>query len=119
MAEEKNDMTPADPGKKIPLPLENQLRRLMPETEMDLINKQLPDDFLTDAAEGLSQLKDSPQLDAVLKQLNHQMHQHLAHKKKHKSRKKLGDLRWTYWAVLLVLLLAICAFLVIRTLLHH
>jgi len=112
-------MTPADPGKSLPPPLESQLRALMPEKEMDLFRKQLPEDFLADASEGLSQVHDSPQLDAVLKQLNHQMHQQLAHKKNPMGRRSAGDLRWTYWAVITILLLVICAFLVIRILLHH
>ena len=119
MAEEINDMKPTDPGKKLPPILENTLRPLLPEKDLDLFGKQLPDDFLSDASEGLNQVKDLPQLDAVLKQLNQQLHQQLAHKKKHVNRRSMGDLRWMYWAVIIILLLVICAFLVIRILIHQ
>ena len=119
MAEENNDMKPADPQKNLPSSLERQLRTLLPEREMDLFREQLPDAFIADASEGLSQVQDNPQLDIVLKQLNHQMHQHLAQKKKRLGRRSTGDLRWTYWAIIIILLLTICAFLVIRILLRH
>jgi hypothetical protein len=120
MAEENNDKIPGDPGKKLPLPLEKQLRTLLPGKEMDLFTEQLPDAFLADATEGLSQVRDSPQLDTLLKHLNHQMHQQLTQKKKRLGRRRPGDLSWTYWAILVILLLTICAFLVIRIfLLHH
>ena len=119
MAEENNDKTPMDPGKGLTPALESQLRALMPEKEMDLFRKQLPQDFLSDASEGLSQVHDIPKLDSVLKHLNHQMHQQLAHKKKPSGRRYAGDLRWTYWAVIIILLLVFCAFLVIRISLHH
>lgn len=119
MAEENNNITPADPGKKLPLPLEKQLRTILPDKEIDLFTEQLPDAFLADATEGLSQVQDTPQLDSVLEHLNHQMHQQLAHKKKRVGRRAPGDLKWTYWAILIILLLTICAYLVIRILLHH
>ena len=119
MAEENNNRTPADPGKKLPPPLEKELRTILSGKDMDLFTEQLPDAFIADATEGLGQVRDEPRLDSVLKQLNHQMHQHLTHKKKRIGRRTPGDLRWTYWAILIILLLTICAYLVIRILLHH
>ncbi len=42
------------------------------------------------------------------------MHHQLTHKKMHKRKKSIGDLSWTYWAIVIILLLSIVGFLVIR-----
>ncbi|HEY4964997.1 MAG TPA: hypothetical protein VII28_01290 [Puia sp.] len=119
MSEEKNDMGPDGPGKKIPASLDRQLRALLPEKELNHFRDQLPDAFLNDASEGLNQVHDNSNLDGILKKLNLQMHQQLSHKKKKSGRKSIGDMSWIYWAIVIVLLLIICAFLVIRMQLHH
>jgi hypothetical protein len=119
MAEETNDMKPADPGKNLPPSLDRQLRALLPGKDLDIFRDQLPDAFLADASEGLDQIRDASQLDSVLKQLNHQMQRQLGHKKKHSKRRSTGDLGWTYWAIIIILLLTICAYIVIRVQLHH
>ena len=119
MAEETNDMKPADPEKILPASLGRQLGNLMTEKELDVFRDQLPDAFLSDASEGLSQVRDDRQLDAVLKHLNHHMHQELKTKKKRLVRRPSGDLSWSYWAILIILLLTICTFIVIRMFLHH
>jgi len=119
MDEEINDMKPTDPDKKIPPSLERQLGNFMTEKEMERFRSQLPKAFLDDAFEGLKQVEDGTQLEAMLKQLNRQMHQQLKSRKKRSDRKKPGDLSWAYWAILIILLLAVCAFIVIRMLLNH
>ena len=119
MAEETNDMKPADPGKKLPSSIDRQLSTLMPEKELNIFTNQLPEEFLADASEGLNKAQDETQLDSVLKKLNHQMHQQLRSKKKRMGRKLAGDLSWIYWTVLIFLLLVVCAFIVIRMFLHH
>jgi hypothetical protein len=119
MSEESNDMNPADQGKKLPASLDRQLRALLPERELDHFRDQLPEEFLKDASEGLDQVHDSSQIDGILKKLNHQMRQQLVSKKKKTGRKSIGNMSWIYWAIVIVLLLIICAFLVIRMQLHH
>ena len=119
MTDEKNDMNPADPRKKLPASLDKHLRAIIPEKDLNQFREQLPAEFLSDASEGLDQVEDTKQLESVLQKLNQQMHQHLAHKKTHKKRRSIGDLGWTYWAIIIILLLSIVGFVVIRMLLHH
>jgi hypothetical protein len=119
MNEETNHMKPADQDKKLPLALDKQLRDLLPEKELNNFRKQLPDEFLNDASEGLDQVRDGNQLENILKKLNQQLHQHLAHKKRKSGKRSIGNFSWAYWAVIIILILCICAFLVIRLLLHH
>jgi len=116
MTEEKDDMNPDE--KKLPVSLDNHLRAIMAEKDLNHFREQLPSEFLSDASEGLAQLKDSKQLESVLDQLNKQMHYQLSHKKTHTKRRSIGDLSWTYWAIIIVLLLTIVGFVVVRMLLH-
>lgn len=119
MDEEINDQKPAGQEKNLPPPLDSQLRALLPEKDLEIFRDQLPDGFLADATEGLSKVRDASQLDTILKQLNHQMRRQLSHQKKQVKRKSIRDLGWTYWAIIIILLLTICAFIIIRMLLHH
>jgi hypothetical protein len=104
-------MTAGDPNKKQVLTLEQLRAALQDHTESD---DQLPEEFLTDASEGLAGMEDDEQLSTVLKQLNHQMRKQLGHKKNIKSHRKIWDLTWTYWAIVIVLILTITAFWVVR-----
>jgi len=117
MDEESNDMKPSE--KKLPASLEEHLRTLLPDKDLNRFHEQLPSEFLSDATEGLNQVSDSKNLESVLKKLNHELHQHLALKKTGKKRRAIGDLSWTYWAIVIILLLTITGFFVIRMFLRH
>jgi hypothetical protein len=119
MTDDTNDMIPSDSEKKLPASLDSHLRSIIQEKNLRSFREQLPGDFVADASEGLDQLKDKKQLESVLKQLNQQMHQQLKHKKVHKRKHSIGDLSWTYWAIIIIFLLTIIGFVVIRMLLHH
>ena len=69
MSEEINDMN--HPEKKLPDSLDDHLRTMMAEKELNRFREQLPAEFLSDASEGLNQLKDTKQLESVLRNLNH------------------------------------------------
>ncbi len=112
MSEEINDMN--HPENKLPDSLDDHLRTIMEEKELNRFREQLPAEFLSDASEGLNQLKDTNQLESVLRNLNQQMHRQLAHKKVHKRKKSIGDLSWGYWAIVIILLLSIVGYIVIR-----
>jgi hypothetical protein len=116
MSEEINDMN--HPDNKLPDSLDDHLRTIMEEKELNRFREQLPAEFLSDAAEGLNQLKDTKQLESVLRNLNQQLHRQLAHKKVHKRKKSIGDLSWGYWAIIVILLLSIVGYGVIRMFLH-
>jgi hypothetical protein len=116
MNEEINDI--GHPENRLPETLEDHLRRIMAEMELNQFRQQLPAEFLTDASEGLSQLKDNKQLESVLRNLNAQMHRQLAHKKVHKRKKNIGDMSWTYWTIIIILLLSIVGYVIVRLQIH-
>ena len=119
MKEDTNDMTPADPDKKLPAPLDSHLRELMQDQNLQNFQDQLPAEFLEDAKEGLGHLRDTRQLEFVLRQLNQQMHQQLSHKKKRRRKTSVWDLSWTYWAIIIIFLLTITGYFVIRMYIHR
>ena len=116
MSEEVNDMNHAED--KIPASLDGHLRNLMGEIELKRFRQQLPEEFLSDATEGLHQFKDAKQLESVLKKLNGQMHRQLGHKKLQKQKRKISDISWTYWAIVIILLLCITGYLIVQMLMH-
>jgi hypothetical protein len=118
MSEEKYDTNSEGSKQELPPSLDKRLRGLLQEKELAHFRSQLPEAFLNDASEGLDQIADDPQLDGILNKMNHQMRQHL-HKKKKSERKPVGEFEWSYWAIIIILLLCIVAFLVIRLLLQH
>jgi hypothetical protein len=119
MNDDTNDMMPGEFRDNIPSSLDNHLRTIMNEGDLNQFTKELPDGFLKDAGEGLQLIKDDEQLKKVLQHLNQQMHLQLSHKKKNPKRRAMGNMSWTYWAVLLILLLAIVGFVLVRMSLRH
>jgi hypothetical protein len=119
MKKKTDDMIPGESGKKLPWPLDSHLRELMPEKDLENFRNQLPDAFLSDASEGLTQIQDNKQLESVLQQLNQQMHRQLSLKKTHRRRRSISDLSWTYWAIIIIFLLTIIGFIVIRMFLNR
>jgi hypothetical protein len=115
MSEEINDMNHSG----FPDSLDDHLRSMMSGNEINRFREQLPAEFLSDASEGLSQIKDTKQLESVLRNLNQQMHRQLVHKKVHKRKKPFGDLSWSYWAIVIILLLSIVGYVIVRMLIHH
>jgi hypothetical protein len=79
MSEEINDMN--HPENKLPDSLDDHLRAIMEEKELNRFREQLPAEFLSDASEGLNQLKDSNNLNLFFGNLNQQMHRQLAQRK--------------------------------------
>ena len=116
MTEEINDIHGSE--KKLPETLDNHLRSMMAEKELDRFRRDLPAEFLSDASEGLNQMNETNQLESVLRGLNQQMHRQLTQKKSHKRKTSIGNLSWNYWAIMIILLLCIIGFVVVRMLLH-
>jgi hypothetical protein len=117
MTEDLNDKIPSD--NKLPVSLDEHLRAILPDKNIKQFSDQLPAEFISDATEGLGQMKDTKHLESVLQQLNQQMHLQLGHKKIHKRSTSVGDLSWTYWAIIIILLLCIVSFVVVRMLLKR
>jgi uncharacterized membrane protein YgcG len=118
MTDDKNDMIPGNMENKLPASLDEHLRAVIREKTLEEFRQQLPVEFLSDATEGLNQVKDGKQLESVLHQLNQQMHHHLEHKKIRKRKNAIGDLSWTYWTIVIVFLLIVVGFILIRMILQ-
>ncbi len=94
--------------------LEYLNRQLSVQEQHDL-EKQLNDDeFMSDALDGLDQLKNKADVPLMVKQLNSGLKKQLdKHKKK---RNKLAVIKdsWIYYTAVILLLLAVIAFVVIK-----
>jgi hypothetical protein len=119
MTEKSNDKVPSGSGKKPDSSTERPLHSMLGNPDMSSLGDPLPSAFLSDAREGLDQLKDAEQLELVLHQLNRQLHQQLKQKKTNKKRRSSWDMKWIYGTIFIILLLTIAAFTVIRFLLHR
>ena len=74
--------------------------------------------FVNDALEGLENISDKKKLQAYVDQLNKALHLQLKNRKIIRERKRIQQNPWIYFAIILVLLICIVAFLMIRQWLH-
>ena len=72
------------------------------------------DEFAADAMEGLSSLKDQADLGKISDQLNKSLHYKLKNKRKLKNAKTSASQPWFLYAVILILILCLVAYVVIR-----
>ena len=87
--------------------------------EMHEVEKMISGNpFMNDALEGLENISDKKKLQAYVDQLNKALHQQLESRKINRERKKIKESPWIYFAIILVLLICIVAFLIIRQWLH-
>lgn len=83
----------------------NEIEQLLAENE-----------FMNDAAEGLAAVKNKPQLNSLVEQLNADLRKKLDQKKQRKEKRRLKEYPVVYIAVILVLLLIILAWWVLQKL---
>jgi len=79
----------------------------------------LENDFANDAVEGLEQVHNSRHIQAMVEQLNNDLHKKLQQKNAKKEKRKLKEYPWIYIAVILILALAVLAYYVIHFLQHN
>jgi hypothetical protein len=103
-----------DPNKLI-----DYLNNKLPPAERNEIEKIIAEnDFMNDAIEGLTQIKDKSKLQAYVSQLNKELHNHLQKKKLRREKRRLPEYAWIYFAIVLVLLLCIFGYIIIRQFIH-
>ena len=91
------------------------LNRNMTDAEQHDFEKKLNDDeFMNDAVEGLQALGNKNKIEGLVQQMNADLKKQLEKKKKRKQKRKLAEQPWTYYSIVLVLLLIIIAYLVIK-----
>ena len=85
------------------------------EVEKQMAENQL----MNDAVEGLQQFKDKQKLESYVDQLQKQLNTYIRQKKERRSKwfRAQND-QWIYFAVVLILLLVIIAYVVVRRLGH-
>ncbi|MDP9040807.1 MAG: hypothetical protein M3N30_02420 [Bacteroidota bacterium] len=116
MTDEAKDMFPSED--KLPLSLDQHLRTIMADKELNSFREQLPAEFLSDAMEGLNHVKDGKQLESALEILNRQMHRQIANKRLRKRRTSIWTMSWFYWIVIIIFLLCFAGYFVIHMLLR-
>ena len=88
--------------------------RLSAEDHHEVEKWMLENEFATEAVEGLEKIEEKQNVNLYVEQLNKQLNQYLAQKKKRRNRKSTPEIPWTMLAILLILVLIVCAFFVIR-----
>jgi hypothetical protein len=89
------------------------------DKEKHEVEKWMSDhDMVNDAVEGLEHLKNKKNLQSYVDQMNKNLHSQLAQKKQQQQKRKLKDYPWVYFAIILILLLCIIAYVVIRKSIH-
>lgn len=76
------------------------------------------DDFVNDAIEGLQKVDSQRKIEALVEQLNSDLQKKLQVKKARKEKRKIKEHPWVYFAVILIILLAIAGWFVIHKLKH-
>ncbi len=95
--------------------LMDYLNRQLSKEQHHAMEKQMADDpFMDDAVEGLAQIADKGDIHTYVEQLNRDLQQQLNKKKKRREKRRLKDYPWLYFAIVLLLLLCMIAYLVIR-----
>ncbi len=91
----------------------------MPPDQQHMLEELMDTDpFLSDAIEGLAEVRDKEQLQLITAQLNNQLKKLTEKRRARRGRNKLTD-HWGWIFVLIVLLLVILAWLVIHFLLKR
>lgn len=72
------------------------------------------DEFMSDAVEGLQEIKNQQHLQSLVQRLNNDLKKQISKKKKRKSQRKINEQPWVYFTIILLLLLIIIAFIVIK-----
>lgn len=73
-------------------------------------------DFVNDAVEGLQSVDKEKNIDLYVAQLNKQLNHYIRQKKLRREKNKITSQQWPVIAVLVILLLAVLAYIVLRTL---
>jgi uncharacterized membrane protein YvbJ len=76
----------------------------------------IDNEFAAEAVEGLQKMGQKKDLNVYVEQLNKELNQYLNQKKKRRDKKKITNVPWSYFAILLILILIIVAYFIIRKL---
>lgn len=80
----------------------------------DFEEEMLGSDFMSEAIEGLDEFKNTSQASLYAEQINRDLQKKLEKKKYRKEKRKLKEISWLYFSIILILLLAVISFIILR-----
>lgn len=85
------------------------------DAEKHVFEEEMIDsDFMIDAVEGLESFEEPTDIELYALQLNKKLTEKLEKKKSKRNRRKIQDLPWFAYAIILILILAVIGFVIIR-----
>jgi intein/homing endonuclease len=72
------------------------------------------DEFMNDAIEGLQSIENKKDMQAYVDQLNNDLKKQIAKNKSRKEKRRLKDQPYTYFTIVIILILAVLGFIVLK-----
>jgi len=91
---------------------------LSDKEQQSLESNHIDDEFINDAMEGLEQIKNIENIQAIQKELNIGINKEIKNKKRRKSKRLLKDSPWIYFAIILLLILLGASYFIITRILQ-
>ena len=88
--------------------------KLSAEDKHAVEEEMIDSDFINDAVEGLGSFDKQSDIDQFARQLNETLKKKLETKKIRRNKRKIKDLPWLYYAIILILILVITSFLILK-----
>jgi hypothetical protein len=91
----------------------------LPEQERHEVEKWMADnEFANEAVEGLQGFSGKKNLEGYVEHLNKELHKYIQQKKDRRENRRFRENRWVYLAIIMILAIAIIAYMVIRRVQH-
>jgi hypothetical protein len=115
--------------------MNNDLKDILSNSNKDIDNQQLmdylshhiskadtheleksmaEDDFINDAVEGLQEIKPTKNLQIYVEQLNKDLQKQITKNKNRRLKRRIKDQPYTYFAIILILLLVVIGYIVLK-----
>ena len=88
--------------------------KLSAEDKHAFEEEMIDSNFMNDAVEGLESFKKQTDITEYASQLNKNLRKKLETKKLRRSKRKIKDMPWFYYAIILILVLVIAGFLILK-----
>jgi hypothetical protein len=95
--------------------LMDYLSKQLSKADNYAIEKDMADDeFMSDAVEGLQKMENTKDLQAYVDQLNDDLQKQIAKNKQRKEKRTLKEQPYTYFTILIILILVVISFIVLK-----
>lgn len=89
-------------------------KQLSKQDSHELEKMMADDEFINDAVEGLEQFSSIKKVPVSVDELNRQLQKQISKNKDRKQKRKFKEQPWVYFAIILLLLLAIISYVIIK-----